>query len=358
MATSTEPVPGTADPAVVPPADRSGLRGAAIAVGLPLLLVLVVFCLAYPPLNSEPDGLAVGLVGERTAAIEEGLADEGLEVRGYDDAEAARQAIRDREVYGALVLTPPEPTVMVASAANGRVATMLQQQATAAAMEAAAGGAAQGPSGDGQTPGDGAPEQPAAPMQPAVEDVVANPDGDPNGVAFGMAMLPTIALAAAAGSLLARTVRGRLALVGLVALFALTGGAAMTLLLTTGLDALGGDFWTAAGVLALTLFSVTAAAAGVMRAVGMAGFGVVMALLVTLGLPSSGAQLPTELLGEPWRTVGPYLQPSAGLDLLRGAVYFDGAGTTTPLGVLAAWSLLGLLLMLLFRARRRARPTG
>ncbi|RNL86070.1 hypothetical protein [Halostreptopolyspora alba] len=327
---------------------RRLLTGAALALGLPLLVALLVFCLASPATNATPEDLPVGVVGA-TGTTEDALRDEGFEPHAYEDADQAREAIRDREVYGALVLTPPESTVLVASAASANVAATLRQQGTAlAAQGPATEGAPEGQRDAGSTPDQGSPDA-SAPAQPAVEDVVPNPDGDPNGAALASGLLPLIGVAAAAGSALSRADPRRLALLGWTTLFALVGGFVIALLLRDAMDVLGGGLWSDAGVLSLTLFSVASVSASLSRAIGVPGFALVILTLVTVGLPASGTQLAPESLTEPWRTAGPYLQPAAGLDLLRGTAYFDGAATAGPAAVLLSWSALGLVLLLLPR---------
>ena len=60
-----------------------------------------------------------------------------------------------------------------------------------------------------------------------------------------------------------------------------------------------------------------------------------------LGNPSAGGAYPGPLLPPFWRAIGPWLPPGAGTSAVRGLVYFDGAGTTSPLLVLAAYAVVG-----------------
>jgi hypothetical protein len=57
-----------------------------------------------------------------------------------------------------------------------------------------------------------------------------------------------------------------------------------------------------------------------------------------------------ELLPQPWGEVGQWLPVGAGATLLRSAAYFDWAGGTQALWVLAATALLGLILVAVGRA--------
>jgi hypothetical protein len=63
-----------------------------------------------------------------------------------------------------------------------------------------------------------------------------------------------------------------------------------------------------------------------------------------------------ELLPAPWGSIGQWLPPGAGATLLRAVEYFGGARSGQPWAVLAAWACGGLVLVVLSRHRRAARP--
>ena len=69
----------------------------------------------------------------------------------------------------------------------------------------------------------------------------------------------------------------------------------------------------------------------------------------------SRAAFHDELLGWPGR-LRRWPATGAGGSLLRSTAFFDGAGGTVPLAVLAAWVVLGLLLTWMV-AVRRLRPS-
>jgi hypothetical protein len=132
-----------------------------------------------------------------------------FDVHRYADEAAARAAIRDRDVYGAVVVSPQDVTVLTASAASPLVALQLRESAVSLA-------------GVGQAPG-------AAAGQPRVVDVVpADPD-DPRGSALSAAVLPLVLTGAASAVLiflLSRPgIRRAAALVGASVLAGLTADA-------------------------------------------------------------------------------------------------------------------------------------
>jgi hypothetical protein len=184
----------------------------AIFVVVPLLTALLLTLFAWPSARLEPRDLPIGVAGPHAAtqAIEKRLTAQGdaFDVHRYADEAAAREAIQEREVYGAFVAAPSGVKVLTATAASGAVGQLL----THAAEE---GGS----------------------TTPRVEDVVPAP----RGAALGSSVLPlmlvgivTGVLAALAGTGVAR--RAGL-LVGAAALAGLTGA----LVVQSWLDVVGGD---------------------------------------------------------------------------------------------------------------------
>jgi hypothetical protein len=111
------------------------------------------------------------------------------------------------------------------------------------------------------------------------------------------------------------------------------------------------------GLLGLT-GTLTVAAAGTVTtalqaALGIIGTGVAILVFVVIGNPSSGGPFPTELLPEPWRTVGPYIPTGAATTAIRDIAYFPDASLTMPLVVLGAWVAAGVVVALLLARGRR-----
>ena len=119
---------------------------------------------------------------------------------------------------------------------------------------------------------------------------------------------------------------------------------------------LEGDWVVNAGVLGLTVLAVGGAVAGLAALFGRAGAAFGALLMVLVGNPLSGVSSAPELLPQPAGAIGQLLPPGAGGSLLRSTAFFDGAGGTVLLAVLAAWVVLGLLLTWM-AAMRRLRPS-
>src|SRR2546427_10556220 len=99
-----------------------------VSAALPVLITLAVLAFAWPAARTQPRELPVGVVGPGSQrAIEQLSTDEpgAFDVHLYPDVDAARAAIRNRDVYGAFVVAPPNVQVLEASAAGPTVAQLL-----------------------------------------------------------------------------------------------------------------------------------------------------------------------------------------------------------------------------------------
>ncbi|CAL9662857.1 hypothetical protein SUDANB1_07066 [Streptomyces sp. enrichment culture] len=307
----------------------------AVVVLVPVLAALALWAFAWPASRIAPRDLPLGVAGPPAAAaqVEKQLErhEGAFEIHRYADEAAARDAIKDRSVYGAVVVTRQGPELLTASAAGPVVAQFLQQ---AVGQQAAAGGA-----------------------QVKTVDVVPTPASDPRGAALSAAVLPLALAGIAAGAVVTllglRGVRAALALLGASALVGVVAAG----IAHSWLGALGGGWWAEAGVLALSTLAVGGAVAGLAALVGPAGTGIGAAVVMLIGNPFSGATSAPQMLPEPAGAIGQWLPPGAGTTLLRSVSSFDGAAATGPALTLAWWAVLGLGAVLL-GGSLRARRTG
>jgi hypothetical protein len=242
---------------------------------------------------------------------------DAFDVHRYSNEAEARQAIEDRDVYGAFVATPEGPKVLSSTAASAAVAQLLGQ----AAAEF------------------GAP----------TEDVVTAE----HGAALPSSVLPLVIaglLTGAAAVFLTTSGLGRAGL--LVAGSALVGLVAAAIV-QSWLDVVEGDWIVNAGVLGLTVLAIASSAAGLFALLGERGLALAAVIMVFVGNPFSAAGSAPELLPEPVGGLGQLLPPGAGANLLRSTGYFDGAAAGMPVTVLLAWTLGGLALLALATARAR-----
>ncbi|MBW0269691.1 hypothetical protein ATM97_00745 [Nocardia sp. MH4] len=306
-------------------------RAVALGLAATALQALLLIAFAWPAVNLAPRDLPIAVTGPQAAQVTQQLqqrSPDAFEITTLADADAARTALTDNEVYGAIVTGQGAPQVLVASAASPAVA----QQLTALAQQF--GGA------------------PATPVQ----DVVATDPDDPRGAGFGSMVLPLVMSGIAAGVLLTLLIPGFAArLVGLVT-FAVAGGLLSTLVFHTWLSIVPGSYLELAAIAGLAAFAVAATLVGLAAAIGRPGIGLGALTMLLIGNPFSAATSAPELLPQPWGTIGQLCPPGAAASLLRSVAYFDGAGALAPLAVLLTWSAAGLALLGLGALRFRPTP--
>lgn len=319
------PARGAQGPAGLSP----GRRAAAVLVLVPVIVALALWAFAWPSARTAPHDLPLGVAGppaateqaERQLERNEGAFD----LHRYADESSARDAIGEREVYGALVVTPKGPKLLTASAASPVVAQLLEGASAQLAPDGA---------------------------KVPVEDVVATPPGDPRGAALGTSLLPLALGGVAAGALVwltkLRGTRGVLVLIGSATLVGAVGAG----LADSWLGALAGNWWAEAAAIGLIALAISSVVAGLASLIGYRGIGMGAFLVVLLGSPFSGVSSAPELLPEPMGAIGQWLPPGAGGTLLRSVSFFDGNAALTPLTVLTVWAVLGLLAFTLARGRR------
>ncbi|MEU2101890.1 hypothetical protein [Nocardia sp. NPDC019255] len=306
---------------------NSTQRALALGLGATLLQALMLIAFAWPAANIAPRDLPLAVTGPQAAMVAGKLAEHSpgaFEISTPADEAAARDAIEDREVYGAIVTGDGSPRVLVASGASPAVAqqlTQIGQQLSGA---------------------------PAA----RVEDVVAADSDDPRGAAFGAMVLPLVMSGIAAGVLLALlipSIGGKV--LGLVT-FGVAGGLLGMAIIQGWLSVVPGSYPVLAAVGGLVSFAVAGSVVGLAAVIGRAGIGIAALTMLLIGNPFSAATSAPELLPQPWGAVGQLLPPGAAASLLRSVAFFDAAATG-PLVVLLVWSAaaLGLLGVAALRGR-------
>ncbi|MFK4069689.1 ABC transporter permease [Streptomyces sp. NPDC029674] len=316
-----------------PRASRRRPRTAAVAALACAITALALWAFAWPAARTAPRDLPLGVAGPAAAAepVTRQLEwrEGAFEIHRYADEAAARAAIEDRTVYGAIVATPGGPKLLTATAASPVVAQLLQQAVKEQAPDSAA--------------------------VPTV-DVVPAPAADPRGSALGSSVLPLVIAGVAAGALVTVLgLSGGRAVAALLVTAALVGAVAAALA-HSWLGVLTGNWWAEAGVLGLATLAVSATVAGLAALLGFAGIGAGALLMVLLGNPFSGVTSAPQLLPEPVGLIGQLLPPGAEGSLLRSVSFFDGAQASGPALTLSAWAAFGLAAVLLGALRERRRP--
>jgi hypothetical protein len=301
--------------------NSSGRRLSPAAIVLvPLAVALVVALFAWPSSSQEPRDLPVGVAGTPAAAqaIEQQLnAHEGaFDVERYPDEATAREAIEDRDVYGALVATEQGPKLLTASAASTVVAQTLTK---------------------------------AAPTAP-VEDVVA---AAPESNGLSSSVFPLILAGTLTGLAAVALASSGLGRAALLVTGAALGGIVATAIVQSWLDVVGGDFVANAAVLSLMIMAIGSFVGGMQALLGHVGGAVAGMTMVFIGNPFSGVASGPEMLPEPAGLIGQLMPPGAAGNLLRSTGFFDGAAAGEHVAVLATWAAVGLAALFVAALRER-----
>lgn len=320
-----------------------------VCVFLPAVAALAIWAFAWPASSIAPRDLPVGLVGSSVStelavqSLQQGTAGD-FDLRIYADEAIAKDAIHDREVYGALEISPADVRVLISSAASPAVARLLTS--TADELAASAG-----------QPHTGAPKGVTA------IDVVPAGDDDPQGLVLSAALLPLSICSIIIAGVITLLVEFRPAWRMIASLVAVSAAAGLSsyLVAQPGLDALPTHGFAAWAALSLMILAMSSTAAGLVSLAGAGGLGVAAAMMVFIGNPFSGSTSAPELLPSFAHHVGQALPPGAGANLLRSIVYFDGEGAEPHLWVLIAWTAVGFAMIhsghrsfIGFAARRQA----
>jgi hypothetical protein len=302
---------------------------------VPLAVAVVLALFAWPSANQEPRDLPVAVAGPPQAvqAMEKQLtAREGaFDVQRYADEAAARDAIEDRDVYGAFVATESGQKVLTASGASSTVAQLL----TRAATESRA---------------------PAEAATVRVRDVVPAAEGS---TALGSAVFPLVLAGTLAGLAAVALATGGVARAGLIVAGSTLAGLAATALMHSWLDVVGGDWAANAAALSLMIMAIASVVGGLTALLGHAGSALAGVTMVLIGNPFSGVGSGPEMLPEPVGAIGQLMPAGAGGNLLRSTGFFDGAAASGHVTVLAVWALVGLAVLAVaaLRAHRPATAT-
>lgn len=302
-----------------------------------VLVGIVVLAFVWPIATASARDLPVAIAGPdaQVNAIESAVAsgsDGAIAFTPVADRDAAVASIERRETYGAIVLGPA-PEVLVASAANASVASLLRSTAT----ELQAGLQAQAPG-----------------AVVTVTDVVPLSASDPNGSGLVAASFPLVLGGMLGGILISFLVVGVLRRFVALGICSLAAGVLLALVMQTWFGFLQGDFALNALALALSMLGTASFIVGLHALLGTRGIPVAAVITMLVGNPISGASLPHEFIASPWGTIGQYFVPGAASSLVRELSYFPQANPTMQWLVLGAWSAAGLILSAAGHFRSRA----
>ncbi len=300
---------------------------AVLAIVMGSLFVTTYSLALGDPVPHRIDAAIVGdpATGARTVDEIERVARDSLVFHGYASVVAALHAIHEQNVYAALDLTSPRPTLYVASASGASVARVLEGIYA---------------------------------IDPTVRVVDTHPlaSDDPNGVDIFYLMLVTTIIGfitvfqvrAQAGDL---ELRHHISFV-----LGLAVAASLVLTLVDGplLRRPAGAYPEEFGILALHLVAVASFASLMAVLVGKWAIVPTWLFFVILGNASSGGAVSPPLLPQPFAFLSQWLPSGATVTSLRNAIYFRDYQHVRPLAVLGVWAVALFAVWLVVSYRREA----
>jgi hypothetical protein len=284
----------------------------------------------------KPHHVPVALVGDVPAARQlwqEAHSSGAFDVHIEPSEDIARQAIADRDVYGAFLFDRPDETVLVAGAASPAVSQLLTGLAN---------------------------RQAAISHRPViVEDVKPLPKHDPRGAVVMFTVLAWTIGGYLSAMLVGRVIGLRspsLRQVGLrlaiLAGYSVVAGALTLLLAQSVMGVVTGGYLALASLGALMVFAVGCFTSVLQSLFGPAGTFTAVALLVLFGNPAGGSgQLAPEMLPRFWRDASYFLPNPAAMRAFHGIESFSGRGIGIDMTVLAVYAVASIGLMLVMLSR-------
>ncbi|WP_405509803.1 ABC transporter permease [Streptomyces cyaneofuscatus] len=316
-------------------------RAALLVIGVLGLQLLFIASYVGALHKPKPTDVAFGVVAPQQVSQQlitqlDGLPGGPLDPRTVSSEAEAREQIMNRDIDGALIVSPQDrtDTLLVASGGGTVLSSTLERILT----------------------------QVEAGQQRTVRTVDVAPasaddfDGLSSfylvvGWCVGGYLCASI-LAISAGTKPANRQRA-LIRTAVMAVYAVAGGIGGAVIIGPILGALPGSVWGLAGLGALVVFSVGMITLGLEALTGIVGIGLAVLIIVIAGNPSAGGAFPLPMLPDFWRAIGPALPPGAGTWVARSIAYFRGNAVTGPLLVLSAWAVAGTALTLLLSMRHR-----
>ena len=303
---------------------KDGKKLLAVVLGLSAVIGLMLLAFVLPSVNSSAHELKLGIAGpapattQITASLDENKPG-AFAFDEFADADAVRDAIRNRDVVGGIVVDAAGPRVLIATAGGTPIAQTLT--GVASALSEASG------------------------TKVVVEDVVPLTTDDPAGagltalalpLVFG-GMMPAIVLVQLFPRSIGKRVSG-------AAGIAVVAGFALTAILQFGTHSLDGNYVLTSLALALGISAISLTILGLESLLGMKGFGLGAVLMMFVANPLSGMATTGAWLPAGWGAFGQLLPPGAAGAAVRSLAFFDGHGAAKPILVLACWIAAGITL--------------
>src|SRR5215469_1117342 len=304
----------------------AGLIGALVVTLLSLVFVTSFIGALH---NPGPRSAPLGIVGPPAAASMLGrtldhAVPNGFTVTNYATATAARNAINHRTIDAALVPGPHAQNLVVAQAVSSGLTN-----ATIKVFTAVAAGA-------------------HVPL--TVTDIRPLHASDPDGLSQNFFVIALLAPSFLFGNQLTSRIAPKLGPHGHLAVLAAYSAivAAVAVAIADGaIGALTGAPWGLFGIGTLLAFAVAVIGAAAARWAGGIGVALFGLLFIPVGIASSGVTLGPNMITPWYADLGKALPAGSALPAVLNTTYFHANAITTPLLILSAWALAGILALAL-----------
>lgn len=302
-------------------------RTAAIFI-MPLILVGMMITGYLGTMHSpSANDMPVVVAGSDSKAADmkfalDGSEPDALDVDAVDDAHTAREMVYDREASAAVVITGDKATLYTAGGAG------VQQQTTVIGLVM--------------------PALQEEGLDVDTEDIASLPDDDPSGLGAMFLMTAIVMAGYLPFSVLRSNSPELLKFTRIVPILGAWAAVIAGLVWTVACPILDivdiKDTVAVLGVAWLGVFAISCVQLLITRIAGALGVIVGIFFLMVLGMPSSNLSYPVYTMPAFYRFTHEILPMPAIGEALRSVLYFDGAGVTEHLLVLAIGAVVGLLL--------------
>jgi len=242
----------------------------------------------------------------------------------FDSTAAAQSALEQRKIPAYLVTAFKSDTLVVSEATSSLLAAQLPAQIKAL-------------------------EPPNRTL--TVKKQFMLPKNDPRGLASFYIVVGWVVGGYLAATILGlalgdrtKSYKAGLERIGVLGIYALAAGATGAVIAQSLIGVLQGNFFYLFLAGSLIAFTVAMMTSALQSTLGILGTSLAILLLVALGNPGSGGPILNELLMPgPWRTLGRYLPPYSGTDLVKSINYFETVGISRDVTVLAAYTAVGAI---------------
>ncbi|MEU2625836.1 hypothetical protein [Kitasatospora sp. NPDC007106] len=317
--------------AAPPPDRRRAVIGMLAALGI-CAVMQCLFATNYMSASHAPKAtdLPFGVVGT-SPVLPAAQKTISLKVTQYPNEAAAKTAIDEARIFGALVSSGTSNTLIVVPSMSDLAPLDLAVKFEEAAK---------------------ATGQKVALQQYAPTPLAAK---DPFGLVQGLMLVPLL-IGGYMSSTLLMAATGRAAgrwRAAQLAGFAVVSGLVIDLIVCYWLQGFPSHkFWITWPICSLIVAVVAFVAAILQKLLGPVGTLVTVVVMILFGNPSSGGASGVPYLPAFWRDIGPYLPPRNGYILLHHTIYFDGHGTGQALTTLLVYLGVAAAVLIALDLRR------